>query len=168
VHGSSVSHVTVAAYNNLLYSTVAAGSMIGMDFASGTTLTSENNLFYNARMGGSQGMTITATNNWYYNAAPFDWGGADTFAQWQAACGCDSNSTNQVDPKLNLTTFAPSLGSGIVGAGVSLTNLGISALNLDKSGTARTGSTWTVGPLNVPGTAANPPSPVSIISTVVH
>jgi len=168
VHGSSVSHVTVAAYNNLLYSSTTAGSMIGMDFASGTTLTSQNNLFYNARMGGGPGMTINAANNWYYNAAPFDWGGASSFAQWQAACGCDANSTNQVDPKLNLTTFAPSVGSGVIGAGISLSNLGISALGLDKSGVARTGATWTIGAYNLPGAAVNPPAAVSITSIIAH
>ncbi len=166
VHGSSVSVVTIGAYNNTFYSSTIATQQIAIDPASGTNFTVENNLFYNSRMGYASGMTLAAGNNWYYLADPFT--GGDTFAKWKVDCGCDANSSSGVNPQLNLSTLAPNAGSGVIGFGAAFANMGIAALNMDKKGVARTGNNWTVGAYNLPGAGANPPAPVTITGTVVH
>jgi len=62
--------------------------------------------------------------------------------------GYDAHGLN-TNPGLN-SSYVPSSGSSaVVGAGVNLTSLGISALNSDKSGNARPGSgAWTIGAFN--------------------
>lgn len=92
--------------------------------------------------------TFSSDYNEYFGGPPnWDYQGVfkTTFATWKSACSCDANS-NVSDPNLN-GSFIPVPTSGAIGAGSDLSGLGITALNSDKAGNARS-APWTIGALN--------------------
>jgi hypothetical protein len=139
-------------YNNTIIGS-GVGNGAGVMMAQNTSMASwtiKNNIFINLQYGevyGADATFIPDYNNFYgdQNAANFY-----TLSQWQTYLGgcpgtnreCNSIVTN---PDLN-TDYTPKVTSPVVGAGVNLTSLGITALNSDKNDVARpsTGA-WDMG-----------------------
>ena len=86
-----------------------------------------------------------------------------TYAQWRTATGFDGSSMT-TNPGLT-ATFTPTSGSPIKGAGVNLIGLGISALNADKAGFARSPiGPWSMGAYELSSqTVINPPTLLTAI-----
>lgn len=102
--------------------------------------------------------------------SPWQWmsTGANTFAQWQTACSCDSHGGHPAHLGVN-SYGVPQAGSALIGAGVNLTSQGITALDSDTSdGDTRTpvarpaSGAWDVGAYAY----ANPPGPPSNLTAV--
>ncbi len=93
---------------------------------------------------GYSNLTTIATGH----AFKFEDPGGQTYAQYLASNPTfDLHAVTSADLLVNTTTFLPAAGSALIGAGVDLSGLGITALNSDYNGVAR-GSTWTIGALN--------------------
>jgi hypothetical protein len=170
---STTSHITLQVYNNTFYASAAAGQAISALFTPArTTVTFENNILSNARIGYGTGGSFTADYNIYYMSS-FNWdgaiGGANPFASWQGYCGCDAHSRNGADPLLSTTTFVPGAGSPAVGFGTNLTSLGIAALNKDRNGNTRSSAgAWTVGAYEASGTVSDLPAPPTGLVALVQ
>lgn len=155
-----------ASPNGLLYAQVANGNLFNNTWidaggsggnawncldiaASGWTI--KNNIEQGCNvytyLEGSNTFTATDYNEYFGGPPNWDYQGVfkTTFANWKTACSCDANG-NIADPNMN-GSFQPVATSGAIGAGVDLSGLGITALNSDKAGNARS-APWTIGALN--------------------
>lgn len=130
-------------------------------FKDGGTATIKNNIIINTnnaiRVSGVNAAPLP-DNNLYYNnsrvAAIAPTGGSYTFlstlANLQAYLGGCAGTDREcngitVSPDLN-ADYTPKTSSPVVGAGVNLTSLGITALNCSKNGVARPATgPWTIG-----------------------
>ena len=96
---------------------------------------------------GAAGGDITdnsAGTNLGYSQANF----SVTPPTWRTHCSCDAHSIVTA-PNLNVVTYVPTAGSGVIGAAANLSGLGITELNSDKAGVARPSGTtaWDMGAL---------------------
>lgn len=126
----------------------------------GGSLTSKNNIFYNcyeAYFGA--GGTLTASDyNVFFGTVAFgpSSGANTTLAAWRTASGGDANS-NVANPLLN-GSFVPQAGSSTIGAGLNLTSLGNTNLDLDKALVSRPLSLpWDIGAYQFAPTFLPPP-----------
>ena len=117
--------------------------------------TIKNNIIMNTGLGlhiAGTSYALISDNNLYYNNSRVSyWDGyLTTLADLQRKLGgcpgankeCNSITTN---PDLN-TNYTPKVPSPVVGKGVNLNSLGITALNSDRNGVARPSSgAWTIG-----------------------
>lgn len=85
---------------------------------------------------------VTAVDNVIWNATFYA-----TFAAFKAAVATQEQHGISGNPSVGaFPNPLPAVGSPLIGAGVNLTSLGISALNIDKNGIARPSSgAWTIG-----------------------
>jgi hypothetical protein len=87
---------------------------------------------------------ISASGHWVCLSSA-----TNTFSTWKSDCSADTNGSTQASPDVDSTTGMPNSGaSPLVGAGVDLSSLGITALNSDRIGTPRT-APWTVGAFQI-------------------
>jgi hypothetical protein len=152
----------------------------GLSLQSGTHPIIKNN-YLSAASGNNffqlyQG-TVTFTNevtdlnyNYYCNCGnSYCWDGgsssllAATLSAWQTICGgCDGNSASNLTGTggISTTTYQPGAGAAIIGAGVNLASLGITALDSDITGAARPSSgAWDIGAYQYTG---GPPAPTGV------
>jgi hypothetical protein len=120
------------------------------------------------------GSELTANNNIYWNSSgpqSWDWNGTtySTFAEWQAACGCDANSSI-ANPGLNSSYLIAGTSSLAYQFGPNLTSLDNVALDIGAPqtfgptgscgtgclGRAPTGN-WDAGAYPFTGTSSGPP-----------
>lgn len=176
-----------AIYNNtFLGSSVTLSDCVSLQGA--TSVTFKNNVLSgcNTFITSGSGFTFASgglSNNIYAAVAaggngPFNYQGNNeaTFAAWQTATGQDAAPSAQVS-SANLNNLGiPQSGSAVIGAGLNLTSLGITALDSDTSaGNTRTpvarppvGSTllWSAGAYQFGGTSAV--QPASGLTAVAH
>lgn len=152
---------TINVYNNTFISQ-AEGMGMNIDPVANSTLNIKNNIAYTTNSNNADfyanlyvrsGLTWNLDYNSYYNYAGYAWGystgGSNsryTRTQFQALIG-SSNCVHDIEANQNLdSNYKPQVTSPIVGAGVNLTSLGITALNSDKDGIVRpsTGA-WDIG-----------------------
>lgn len=122
-------------YNNLFYYEANVGGRC-LQTGTSTNVTDKNNIYLNCGAVFSISGTLTSDYNDFFGFTTFD-GTATTLAAWRTACSCDAHSIS-TDPML--TNFRPGSGSPVIGAGINLTSLGITALDSDKAGVMRPGS----------------------------
>lgn len=146
---------TVNIYNNLLGN---CGSMIMVQ--SGVTMNIDYNLYF--QTGGTVGPWVIGNGQYH------------TFSAWQKGCNCDSHTLSGNDPKLD-ASYHLQAGSPAIQQSANLTNLGISALDLDKAEVARPGGTcsgqgsacnWDQGVYQFSNNP--PPSPPTGLSAIVN
>lgn len=148
---------TISVYNNTFYYISQLGGRCIQ--GSGAAWTFKNNTFLNCgqvyytQTSSSQLVASDYNNFWIptSGAAPMTYFGPDgstnqTFAAYKTATGFDAHSTN-VTPNYNTTTFVPNSGSPLITAGLNLTSLGITPLNVDFYSVSRPGGVapWDVG-----------------------
>jgi hypothetical protein len=151
---------TINVYNNTFVSQVQ-GSAMNIDPVAGSTLNIKNNLSFTTNSTNSaifgnfyvrSGLTWDFDNNAYYNYAGYPYiyntngsGAQYTTAQFQTLIG-SPNCSHDIATNPNLDANYKPTGAPLVGAGVNLTSLGITALNSDKNGVARPSSgAWDIG-----------------------
>ena len=137
-YGDKVVDPTVK--NNYFESSASGSGYVDLDYGSGTN--------------GITWANETADIDYNYYAGTGDWntistGSTSSFPSWRSACSsCDAHSTYNSSGTggVSTTTYQPSAGAVVIGAGVNLTSLGITALDSDIIGTARpaTGA-WDIG-----------------------
>jgi hypothetical protein len=126
-----------------------------VDLEDGTSVAASDNDIYEAKSPGG-------SSTWQLNGA-----GTDTFSAWQAETGGDTHSSYHSTASLNADGTLKS-GSPAIAAGVNLTNLGITALDSDKSGVLRPSTgPWDVG-AHSSGTVAVKPLPPSNVTAIVQ
>jgi pectate lyase len=126
---------------------------------------------------------LAMDHNVYENVPKWEFGAPTTpqgsFSSWQSTCGayfanCDASalgSFSQSAVDVNTSTGVPNASSSVLGAGVALSGLNISALDSDTSaGNTRSPSSrtapWSVGAYSG-GTSSSQPSPPSgLVATV--
>ncbi len=155
--------------NNTLVNNMTGVYML--QFVGEPNVTVENNIVIGNGFGvkydyySSTPTSGTIDHNLYYGAASnlFYWmGNYDTFANWQAI-PLDTYGFNGQNPNLsNAPSFRLPAISPAANNGANLTSLGITALNIDKAGTARPSSgVWSIGAFQAPLTPMNPPTSVT-------
>lgn len=102
------------------------------------------------------------------SANTFTWHGSQfaSFSTWKTDCSCDANGifNTLANIKLNSSTLQPLSGSLAIGAGVNLTSLGVTPLDVDALGNARPAMTaWDIGAINGVGAGPGVPMGVSVI-----
>jgi hypothetical protein len=148
----------------------------------GSGITFENNAAsgYGQFIVAQAGTTFNAVDNNQWGTtegngnAAWVWNGvsAGTFAAWQSACSCDSHGGNPAS--LGVSSTGPALsGSVLIGNGVNLTSLGLTALDFSSSvgdtliPIARPASgAWDAGAFEYStsvSTAVNPPTALVVV-----
>jgi hypothetical protein len=160
-------------YNNTIVGSSTTPSNYLVMLGQGTIQAMKNNLFTVDHYGvynysGSVSSYLKASDyNLYYNlgSSPFFNGSsAISYSAWQSL-GYDGHGVTG-NPNLD-TNYEPQSGSAAIGNGVNLTNLGIAALNSDKTGTARpaTGA-WDIGANQSSSQSSNVAPPTGLTATV--
>lgn len=133
------------------------GSCNTQAFASGVL---GGTLDYNAYYRGNALLDIWSCNGTETN----------TDSTWRGCSGEGSHSLTSLNTStgLNLNSeYQPVSGSPVVGAGVNLTSLGISALNSDLAGNARPSSAeWDIGAFQFGTTSPSPAPPTGLAAVV--
>lgn len=146
---------------------------------SGNAVEIKNNILMNCYMGiyDSQGKsTIAADYNNYFNVENIgrlynNWD--STISTWRntlGGCPGSDNECNSIitNPALN-ADYTPKAISLVLGAGVNMTSLGITALNSDKNGATRPATgTWSIGAYEYPSfslTVSVSPSESGIVTS---
>ncbi len=138
----------------------------------GSGWTMKNNIFQGgAYMVYNEGGNLTADRNVYYNpASNTPWINHSAFqgslSNWQSACGCDGGAVT-TDPLLN-SDLSIRAGSSASSLGTNLSSMGISALNLDKTGAARPSSSWSSGAIQLGSVSAQQPNPPTGLAATVN
>lgn len=127
--------------NNTAIGVTTSGNVYAFHIG-GTNLSLENNAVtgYGQYLYVNAGATFTVFdyNQWGTTEgsgnSPWQWmsTGANSFSAWQAACSCDAHGGQSASLGVN-TTGVPQSGSVLIGAGVNLTSLGITALDSGTS-----------------------------------
>lgn len=174
---------TGAAYNNSVYGAYVTGTGNCLGINGWTSITSENNALFNCQ----QQITITATATLTtvdYNsyddigtdqgidgsANTFGWHASEfsSFTTWKSDCSCDSHGifNSLANLKVNGSNARQLTGSPLIGAGVNLTSLSITALDSDILGNSRPGgaTAWDIGAYFGTQSAATFVTPVSAIN----
>ena len=147
--------------NGLVKNNATSGCMILISINAATTFANvATDLNYNAYVCGGSSNCF----NWN-GSVPFQ----PSFATWKALCGCDGNSSDNASLLVD-ATGAPQTGSPLINTGISLSSLGITALNSDKAGLSRPqGSAWDIGAYEFnqggAGQSPDPPSGGSYLSS---
>ncbi|MHB8639935.1 MAG: hypothetical protein ACYDBL_09050 [Candidatus Acidiferrales bacterium] len=169
-----------AVYNNtFLGSSVNLSDCVNLQ---GTSVTFKNNLLTscNTFISSGPGFTFASgglSNNIYAAVAtggngPFNYQGNNeaTFVAWQTATGQDAAPSAQVSSANLSNSGIPQNGSAVIGAGLNLTSLGITALDNDTSaGNTRTpvarpsSGAWGAGAYQFVGGLA-PPPPANLLA----
>lgn len=156
---------TVEAYNNTFDALDNTGGICWEFEGTGTgnQMTWKNNVCMNSQIGlynVNTGTNLASNNNIYFNIGTTGLSGWEyhntnyvTLAAYQVGSGIDASSSTN-NPGLN-TSYVPTSGaSGVVGAGVNLTSLGISELSTGAPQTFGATGTCGTGCLARPGSAA--------------
>ena len=162
--GSGVTNSTCASIggaNTIFKNNIVSGCTTLVSSGAGTTFSAgglNNNLYANITPGGNPA--------WVYA------GNADytiTLSKWKSTTGQDANSSYIATASFNSDGTLQS-GSPAISAGVNLTSLGISTLNIDKAGTTRPAVvSWDIGAYQYssggsPPSDTTPPAPPTGVS----
>jgi hypothetical protein len=156
----------IGIYNNTLVSPAGGGCLY---LPSATNVSLKNNLcsspdIYGATWFQTVGLSSGGLNNnlWFGSGLVWKWanGYYSTLPAWQAVSGGDSNATAS-NPNLN-SNYIPMPGSAAIKAGVNLSALGLTALNVDRSGLQRPqAGSWDIGAYQ----ATSPLAPTGLAAT---
>lgn len=139
-------------YNNTI---VGQGATHAYELNGGGII--KNNIMSGLDRAWTSGTGITADHNIYYNLSSDAWA-SGAFAAWQSS-GQDANSY-VISPNLD-GIYHPVSGSQAIDFGTSLSSLGITLLNSDRTGVSRPqGSAWDIGAYEYAsgGTIDSPPA----------
>jgi hypothetical protein len=138
-------------YNNTIIGGTVNGTSNCALLQYGTNFTFENNVLSNCNnLLWTNSASFSALNYNTYQSSSLSWRDGPNFyagfASWQTAAGAEANSQATTGGLGLNGTYAPNADSIVIGAAANLTSLGITALDSDKIGAARTSSSaWDAG-----------------------
>lgn len=170
----TLQHNDLIANNTVIDLAGTSGAAIYVEGDASMTL--QNNI-----MSGSQnllwttsGTTFTALTNNTYRDSSLSWRRDNNYYSslpaWQTAIGKDSSSRATIGSLGLNSNYVPNSGSIVIGAGMNLTSLGYTALDVDMAGNARRSSgAWDGGAYQSGSSqTSNAPNPPSGLSAAVN